>query len=49
MNYLGHIAELYNTEIAISVIAEENIEISLVGSGVGGGFDNTSKLKVMNY
>ncbi len=49
MNYLGHMAELDIAEIATAVVAEENIEISLVGVGVGGGFNKTSELKVMNY
>ena len=42
-------AELDNNEFTIAAVVEENIEISQVGSGVRGGFDNTSKLKVMNY
>ena len=49
MNYLGRMAELDNAEIATAAVAEENIEISLVGAGVGGGFGKTSELKVMNY
>ncbi len=49
MNYLGHMSELDNAEIATAAVVEENIEISRVGAGVGGGLDNTSKLKVMNY
>ncbi len=49
MKCIGHIAKLDNSEIATAVVAEENIDISLVGAGVGGGFNSTSKLKVMNY
>ena len=49
MKYLGYMAELDNVEIATAVETEENSEISLMGAGIGGGFDNTSKLKVMNY
>ncbi len=41
--------ELDNAEIATAAVAEENIEISLVGAEVRGGFDKSSKLKVMNY
>ncbi len=44
MKYLGYMADLDNAEIATAAVAEENIEISLVGAGVGGGFDKTSKL-----
>ncbi len=49
MKYLGYMKELDNVEIVTAAVAAENIEISLVGAGVGGGFDNTSKLEVMNY
>ena len=48
MKYLGSMAELDNNEIATAAVIEENIEISQVGAGVGGGFENTSELKVMN-
>ena len=49
MNYLGHMAELDNAEVAPAAVTEKNIEISLVGAGVGGGFHKTSKLTVMAY
>ena len=49
MKYLGSMAELDNVEIANASVVEENVEVSLVGAGVGGGFDSTSELKVMNY
>ena len=42
-------AELDNHEIVTAAVVEENIAISQVGAGVGGGFENTSELKVMNY
>ena len=42
-------AELDNNEIATAAVVKEDIEISQVGAGVGGGFENTSNLKVMNY
>ena len=35
----------FETEVS----AEAAIELNLVGAGIGGGFDNTSELKVMNY
>ena len=37
-------AELDNTEVKA-----ESMELALVGAGIGGGFANTNKLKVMNY
>ena len=49
MKYLGSMAELDNEEIANAAVVEENVEVSLLGAGVGGGFDSTSELKVMNY
>ncbi len=48
MKYLGYMTELSNAEIASATVAENNFEISLVGAGVRGGFDNTSELKVIN-
>ncbi len=42
-------AKLDNAELATAAVAKENIETSFVGAGVGGGFDKTSELKVMNY
>ena len=49
MKYLGSMAELDNNEIVTAAVTEEKIQISQVGASVGGGFKNTSKLKVMNY
>ncbi len=49
MKYLGFMVEFNNVEVATRAVTEENIEISLVGAGVGGGFNKISKLKVMNY
>ena len=49
MKYLGYMAELDNAEIVTAAVSEESPEISLVGAEVGGGFDSTSELKVMNY
>ena len=49
MKYLESMAELDNNEIVTAAVVEENVEISQVGAGVGGGFENTSELKVMNY
>ena len=42
LKYLGNLAELDNLEI-------KNLEIAMVGAGIGGGFTNTKELKVMNY
>ena len=42
LRYLGQLAELDQSEIAA-------VEFSCVGAGVGGGFTDSSKLKVMNY
>ena len=40
--YLACMAELDNDEVAAT-------EISLVGAGIGGGFSNTTELKVIKY
>ena len=42
LHYFGALAELDNEEISA-------FELILVGAGLGGGFVNTTKLKVMNY
>ena len=42
LRYLACMAELDNDEVA----ATENL---LVGAGIGGGFSNTTELKVMKY
>ena len=42
LHYFGSLAELDNEEIAA-------FELILVGAGLGGGFENTTELKVMNY
>ena len=52
--YLMHLMELDNVELAATMIASEltdvnDLETSLVGAGLGGGFKNTRELKVMNY
>ena len=36
--------ELDNNEVKT-----ENMELALIGAGIGGGFANTNELKVMNY
>ena len=48
LRYLGNLCELDNEEIATAFMTAENIELSNVGAGIGGGFGNTSELKVMN-
>ena len=42
LHYFGALAELDNEEISA-------FELILVGDGLGGGFENTTELKVMNY
>jgi hypothetical protein len=49
-------AELDNAELAAAAITAENLELmyeaketAAVGAGIGGGFTNSSELKVMNY
>jgi len=37
------------TELDNNEIRAENMELALVGAGIGGGFANTNELKVMNY
>ena len=49
LRYLGNLCELDNEEIAAAMMTVENIELSNVGAGLGGGFGNTSELRVMNY
>ena len=53
LRYLGNMAELDNPELSALHMTEENLELDLegmlVGAGVGGGFQNTKELKVMNY
>ena len=42
IHYFGALAELDNEEIAA-------FELILVGAGLGGGFEKTTELKVMNF
>ena len=49
LRYLSSMAELDNVEVFNLQLMVENIELYLVGAGIGGGFSNTSELKVMNY
>ena len=42
LHYFGSLAELDNEEISA-------FELILVGAGLGGGFENTTELKVMNF
>ena len=37
------------TKLDNNEIRAENMELALVGAGIGGGFANTNELKVMNY
>ena len=49
LRYLGGMAEIDHSELASASITAECLELSVVGAGLGGGFANTSELKVMNY
>ena len=42
LHYFGSLAELDNEEISA-------FELILVGAGLGGGFENTTELKAMNF
>ena len=42
MNYYASLADLEKDEL-------ENCKVGLIGAGVGGGFNHTSKLHVMKY
>ena len=44
IRYLEAMAELDNNEMKL-----QDKELALVGAGIGGGFANTTELKVMNY
>ena len=49
LRYLGNMCEAYNCELVATSITSDNLELSQVGAGLGGGFVNTSELKAMNY
>ena len=42
-------AEIDQTELSTTYVVAEGHELSAAGAGLGGGFSNTSELKVMNY
>ena len=42
LHYFGSLAELNNEELS-------TFELLLVGAGLGGGFENTTELKVVNF
>ena len=49
LRYLGSLAELDGDEVMGVQVATGNLEVSLVGVGLGGRFANTDELKVINY
>ena len=49
LRYLGNMCESDNCELVATSITSDNLELSQVRAGLGGGFENTSELKVMNY
>ena len=49
LKYLAGMAEVDATELSTAQVVAEGLELSTVGAGLGGGFSNTSELKVMNY
>ena len=49
LRYLSNLAEIDNTEARGIALKAANIEVSLVGAGVGGGFGHTSEIKVVKY
>ena len=42
-------AEIDHAEVTAVRMTRDNLEVTVVGAGVGGGFSNTNELKVMNY
>ena len=42
-------AELDNLEVFMIYLMVENLELNLMGAGIGGRFTNTNELKVMNF
>ena len=48
LQYLSSMAELDSVEVSNLQLMVENIELNLVGAGIGGGFTNTNELKVIN-
>ena len=49
LRYLGSMCEADNYELCTTSITSDNVELAQVGAGLGGGFENTQELKVMNY
>ena len=49
LRYLSSMAELDNLEVLMIDLTGENLELNLMGAGIGGRFKNTNKLKVMNF
>ena len=49
LRYLGNMCEADSCELVATSITRDNLELSQVRAGLGGVFENTSELKVMNY
>ena len=49
LRYQSEMAEIDHAEVTAVRITRDNLEVTVVGAGVGGGFSNTNELKVMNY
>jgi hypothetical protein len=49
LRYLGDMAELDHVEIAAMYLSLRKLVLAFIGTGVGGGFTNTNKLKVINF
>ena len=49
MRYLSNMTELELEEMHVHELSVQDLELSAVGAGVGGGFKSTDELRVMNY
>ena len=49
LRYQSEMAEIDHAEVTAVLMTRDNLEVTVVGAGVGGGFSNTNELKVMNY
>ena len=49
LRYLSNMAELELEEMHMHELSAQDLELSAVGAGVGGGFKSTDKLRVVNY
>ena len=49
LRYQSEMAEIDHVEVTAVLMTRDNLEVTVVGAGVGGGFSNTNELKVMKY